>query len=344
MSGYHGRTIAFTFKNFRAEILMGEDSTRISFVNRESTFESVHELCSHIRHHGYYGGIRLLKATIKRFHDHCKEHSIAADFEKKFKVTYTSNIPQQVGLAGSSAIITATFRALVDFYGVSIDQAVLPNLIREVETQELSIPAGLQDRVVQVYDTLIFMDFNTSYMDTHGHGLYEPIQLPGTMPPFYIAYRADSSEGTEVSHNRLRYKYDEGDKHAHDAMRFWADLTLEAREALEKNDQERLFRCINQNFDMRRKLYETLHIRSNRAPMVCSHVNRGPAPNLPDREVFVGTCPNEKDFLLLKKPRSKRHSCRPAGLRRKPNGDHPGDRTAGFSARFLPAPRRFPRN
>ena len=84
--GYHGRTIAFTFKNFRAEILMGEDSTRISFVNRESTFESVHELCSHIRHHGYYGGIRLLKATIKRFHDYCKEHSIAADFEKKFKI------------------------------------------------------------------------------------------------------------------------------------------------------------------------------------------------------------------------------------------------------------------
>ena len=148
--GYHGRTIAFTFKNFRAEILMGEDSTRISFVNRESAFESVHELCSHIRHHGYYGGIRLLKATIKRFHDHCNEHSIGADFEKKFKVTYTSNIPQQVGLAGSSAIITATFRALMDFYDVSIDQAVLPNLIREVETQELSIPAGLQDRVVQV--------------------------------------------------------------------------------------------------------------------------------------------------------------------------------------------------
>ena len=84
----------------------------------------------------------FLKATIKRFHDHCKEHSIAADFEKKFKVTYTSNIPQQVGLtAGSSAIITATFRALMDFHGVSIDQPVLPNLIREVETQELSIPA-----------------------------------------------------------------------------------------------------------------------------------------------------------------------------------------------------------
>ena len=65
----------------------------------------------------------------------------------------------------------------------------------------------------------------------------------------YIAYRADSSEGTEVSHNRLRYKYDEGDKHAHDAMRFWADLTLEAREALEKKMiGSAFFRCINPKF------------------------------------------------------------------------------------------------
>ena len=109
---------------------------------------------------------------------------------------------------------------------------MLPNLIREVETQELSIPAGLQDRVVQVYDTLIFMDFNTSYMDTHGHGLCDRFNCL-MYATLYIAYRADSSEGTEVSHNRLRYKYDEGDKHAHDAMRFWADLTLEAR-SLEK--------------------------------------------------------------------------------------------------------------
>ena len=53
--GYFGRTIAFTFKNFNSEILLGEDSTRISFVNRESEFDSVEDLCDHIQLHGYYG-------------------------------------------------------------------------------------------------------------------------------------------------------------------------------------------------------------------------------------------------------------------------------------------------
>jgi len=301
--GYHGRTIAFTFRNFKAEILLGEDSSRISFVNRESNFDSVSDLCSHIRLHGYYGGIRLLKAAIKRFHDYCLEASIPADFEKKFKVTYSSNIPQQVGLAGSSAIITATFRALMAFYEVSIAPEVLPNLIREVETQELAIPAGLQDRVVQVYDCLVYMDFNQEYMATHGHGLYEPINLAGEWPHFYIAWRADSSEGTEVSHNRLRYKYDEGDQAAHDAMRFWADLTVKAKEALLEGDHDTLFDCINQNFDRRRSLYETLRIRMKPEHLEMVTLARecgASAKFAGSGGAIVGTYRHQKDFKRLR--------------------------------------------
>jgi glucuronokinase len=269
--GYHGRTIAFTFRNFKAEILLGEDSSRISFVNRESNFDSVSDLCSHIRLHGYYGGIRLLKAAIKRFHDYCLEASIPADFEKKFKVTYSSNIPQQVGLAGSSAIITATFRALMAFYEVSIAPEILPNLIREVETQELAIPAGLQDRVVQVYDCLVYMDFNQEYMATHGHGLYEPINLAGEWPPFYIAWRADSSEGTE--------------------------------EALLEGDHDTLFDCINQNFDRRRSLYETLRIRMKPEHLEMVTLARecgASAKFAGSGGAIVGTYRNQKDFKRLR--------------------------------------------
>jgi glucuronokinase len=301
--GYFGRTIAFTFKNFKAEILLGEDSTRISFVNRESEFDSVEDLCDNIQMHGYYGGIRLLKATIKRFRDHCCDEGLKVDLEKKFKITYTSNIPQQVGLAGSSAIITATFRALMEFYEVQIDNTILPNLIREVETRELKIPAGLQDRVVQVYDDLVFMDFNEEKMDRDGYGFYEPIQVK-TMPRFYIAYRADLSEGTEVSHNRLRYKYDEGDKNAHDAMKFWAELTLTAKKALEEGDQATLFQCINANFDKRKELYGKLkvHMKAEHLEMVqCAREMGASAKFAGSGGAIVGTYRKESDYPKLKK-------------------------------------------
>ena len=71
-------------------------------------------------------------------------------------MTYETNIPRMVGLSGSSAIITAAFRALLRFYRLSItddlkiDEASLPQVILDVEMKELGITAGLQDRVIQV--------------------------------------------------------------------------------------------------------------------------------------------------------------------------------------------------
>jgi len=301
--GYFGRTIAFTFKNFRAEILLGEDSTRISFVNRESEFASVEELCTDIELHGYYGGIRLLKAAIKRFRDHCRQHNLEVDLEKKFKVTYTSNIPQQVGLAGSSAIILATFRALMEFYEVSIEKPILSNLIREVETHELKIPAGLQDRVVQVYDDFVFMDFDRAFMERHHYGQYAVLPIK-SMPSFYIAYRADMSEGTEIPHNRLRYKYDEGDQDAIDAMKFWADLTLKARDALTEGDTGALYKCINANFDKRKELYDKLRIpmKKEHLEMVLLAREMGASAKFAGSGgAIVGTYRKPSDFTKLKK-------------------------------------------
>ena len=107
------------------------------------------ELARDVRLHGYYGGIRLLKAAVKRFHDYCGEKGILLD-DRNFTLRYESSIPTQVGLAGSSAIITACFRALMAFHGVDIPRPVLANLILSVENAELRIPAGLQDRVVMV--------------------------------------------------------------------------------------------------------------------------------------------------------------------------------------------------
>ena len=38
----------------------------------------------------------------------------------------------------------------------------------ETETKELGVPAGPQDRVIQVYEGLVYMDFATELMDPAG--------------------------------------------------------------------------------------------------------------------------------------------------------------------------------
>lgn len=254
--GYFGKTISFVIRNFSAEVTLFEtpELEIQSNVRDQSVFPSIHALASDVRQFGYYGGIRLLKATIKRFHDYCAEQGIRLD-DRNFTLRYQTNVPSQVGLAGSSAIITACLRALMSFYGVNIPRHVQPNLILSVEVKELGIPAGLQDRVIQVFEGLVFMDFNQQWMAAQGCGRYEELD-PALLPPLYIAYRRDLAEGTEVFHNDLRGRFNRGEPAVVEAMKFWAGLAEEVRASLLAGRGREIGPLLDANFDRRRELYD----------------------------------------------------------------------------------------
>ncbi|MEZ4678075.1 MAG: hypothetical protein R2932_28040 [Caldilineaceae bacterium] len=79
-----------------------------------ASFSSVQDLANDVKLHGYYGGIRLIKATIKRFVEYCQDRNIILH-DRNFSVRYETNIPAGVGLAGSSSLIVATLRCLMEF-------------------------------------------------------------------------------------------------------------------------------------------------------------------------------------------------------------------------------------
>jgi len=76
--GYHGKTISVSVRNYWAEGVLYEwDTVEIVLADDDrAKFDSVYELARDVRLHGYYGGIRLIKATIKRFVDHCLERGL----------------------------------------------------------------------------------------------------------------------------------------------------------------------------------------------------------------------------------------------------------------------------
>ena len=168
--GYFGKTLSIIVRNFRAEVVLyeWEDVEIVLTQEDRSRFRSVKELVRDVDLHGYYGGIRLVKATIKKFVEYCRGRHALHD--RNFSIRYETNIPRQVGLAGSSAIIVATMRALMEFYQVAIPLDVQPSFVLSVEKDELGIAAGLQDRVVQVYGGLVYMDFSRECM-VEKHGL-----------------------------------------------------------------------------------------------------------------------------------------------------------------------------
>ncbi len=253
--GYFGKTISFVFTNFCAEVTLYEtpELEILPATRDHSRFRDISGLVDDVRLFGYYGGIRLLKATVKRFHDYCSENRILLD-DRNFTILYRTDIPTRVGLAGSSAIITACMRALMSFYGVSIPMPVQANLILSVEHNELGISAGLQDRVAQVYEGLVYMDFDKAVMDRQGYGYYEPLDAI-RLPPVYIAYRDDFAEGSEIFHNDLRGRFDRGDSDVLAAVEFWAGLAERVRDCLKPGcDNSALPDLLNANFDMRRRL------------------------------------------------------------------------------------------
>ena len=303
--GYFGKTISFAFSNFQAEVVLYE-TPELEILPSEkdrSCFASIDGLVRDVRLHGYYGGIRLLKATVKKFYDYCRENQIDLH-SKNFTIRYDSNIPHGVGLAGSSAIITACLRALMAFYGVSIPKYVQANLVLGAEVKELHIPAGLQDRVIQVYEGLVYMDFAKDIMSRQGYGSYEPLD-PKLLPRLYMAYRDDLGEPTEKFHNNIRLRFEQGERKVVNAMRFWANLTDKVRKCLVSGDPAQIAALLDANFNRRRQIYqlsdENLHMveAARSAGASAKFTGSGGA--------IVGTYADEGTYSVLRKKLRKLH-------------------------------------
>jgi len=253
--GYFGKTMSISIRNFAAKVSLYESAELqiVPSVQDQSSYKSMRELVADVKDNGYYGGVRLMKAAVRKFADYCTEHDIELE-DKNFALRYRSTIPRRLGLAGSSALVTATMRCLMEYYDVDIPKPLLPKLILSVETEELGISAGLQDRVIQVYTGCVFMDFTKEIMDRQGHGNYTEID-PRILPPLFIAYRKDLGEGSEVFHNNVRQRWLDGDPDVRQAMIDFASYAQEAFDLIQAGRAAEIGGCMDKNFRRRRSVF-----------------------------------------------------------------------------------------
>jgi glucuronokinase len=295
--GYFGKTISVVIRDFSASVVLYEWPELEIILSRQDRcqFNRIEELVEDVKLNGLYGGLRLIKASIKVFAEYCSQENLQLP-RRNFSLRYETNIPRQVGLAGSSAIITAVFRGLMQFYEVQIRNEILANLILSVETKEIGIAAGLQDRVCQVYQSLVYMDFNQKYYELNGYGRYEVLD-PHCLPPLYLAYRRDLSQISGIYHSNLRQRWLDKDPDVLAAMERFAQITEEGREALLVGNQDRLAQLMNQNFDTRAGLVqldpanvEMVHL-ARKLGVCAKYAGSGGS--------IVGICPEEKTFERL---------------------------------------------
>ncbi|XP_058098968.1 glucuronokinase 1-like [Magnolia sinica] len=253
---YFGRTISFSLGNFCASVhLQPSDDLVIQPHPTHDLvrFDSLHHLVNRLQNEGYYGGVRLLMSVCMVFFNYCAENKI--DLKGgNFTLSYETNIPRQAGLSGSSAIVCAALNCLLDFYKVRhlIKVEIRPNLILSAE-KELGIVAGLQDRVAQVYGGLIYMDFSKEYMDDLGHGIYTPMDT-SLLPQLHLIYAENPSDSGKV-HSTVRKRWLDGDEFIISSMKEVADIALEGQTVLLGKDYAKLAELMNQNFDLRRRMF-----------------------------------------------------------------------------------------
>ena len=289
--GYGGKTLAVTIANFFAEAWLtpapkGAGITLIPHpISDPLHFSNLSHLSTLAGREGYSGGIRLMMAALHRFRKHCADKGVVLPPESGFFVRYHTSVPRQVGLAGSSAIVTAFLRAVMAFYGfgdeesaskIGLNKELLPNFVLAIEYEELGITAGLQDRVVQAYEGAVHMDFSNpeKMKAAGGAGTYERVPV-STLPPLFLAYAPDPSDSGKI-HAPVKQRWLAGDVEVVEGMKLIASmadkgLELTKNKPYAKGESEVTFRensvrsreqvvtewarLMRTNFDTRRKLF-----------------------------------------------------------------------------------------
>jgi galactokinase/mevalonate kinase-like predicted kinase len=260
--GFGGRTLSLALGNYRARVTVREsDEVEILPAPQDTNrFTSVDDLVTDVARDGYYGGLRLLTAAVKRLAQYCRQLGAEVG-ERGVSIQYDTRIPRGVGLGGSSAIVAAAIAGLMKLWHIDVEVELLPALILSVETDELGIPAGLQDRVAQVYGGLTFMDFDPRIVGDGG-GRYESLET-AQLPPLFVAHVLHAAEPSDVVHSELRQRFHSGERGVIEGMAELALLATKARDAVLARDPVGLGNAMDASFELRRSItvLDPRHIR-----------------------------------------------------------------------------------
>jgi len=268
--GYGGKAIAFSLTNFRARAVIepAEDFALVPGPSEGLHFTSLRDALAHLDAVGCEDGLRLQRAALRRFALHADEAGIElGDGDAlRFRLSYDTDIPRQVGLAGSSAIVIATLRALMAWFELAIAPETLAELALLAEREELSIAAGAMDRVAQAYRGLLLMDLR----EPRGPNSYRRLD-PALLPPLLMAWNPRGGTSSGRPHGDLRARWLSGDPDVLAAIERFRELVDQGVACLEGRDDEGLRGLVDRNFELRTSIFTVSQDDREAARLMRSH-------------------------------------------------------------------------
>lgn len=255
--GYGGRVLACTFADFSASVRLdvaGEHPRHAVRVRGGDGSEfGASSWAGLLGRHGgstaHGGGPRagaeLLAAALVSFEREVQDLD-PEDPGRSLALSFGTDIPRQVGLSGSSAIVVAALRVLAVHFDVDLSADAMARAALRAEVELLGIAAGPQDRVIQAHGGLVDMDF-AGMPERWGTRSLDP----GLLPPAYVAWNPSPGESSGVTHNDLRSRFEAGESKVLETLAEFRVVAGRGIEALERGDHEAFRQAIDRNFDLR---------------------------------------------------------------------------------------------
>ena len=180
-----------------------------------------------------------------------------------------------------------------------------PTICLEAEKLELGINCGFQDRVIQMYGGLVFMDFPKDYVEANNKGIYEELD-PTLLKNVYIAFDPNRAEESGKAHKKVKRLFEEKKPDILSAMSEFADIAQRGRDLLvsqsiNPNNRtiEQLASLVNANFDLRDKIFNVAE--ENRRMVMTARGAGASAKFAGSGGAIVGTFEGEAQFQQLSK-------------------------------------------
>lgn len=223
--GYGGRVLAFTIADFAASV----------------TAEPTRDW-----NYGSAEGAQLLRAGVEQL------LASGVSLPQAATLSFTTTIPRQVGLSGSSAIVISAIRAALAVNDQTMQAVDVARLALEAETVSLGITAGPQDRVVQAYGGFIDMDFAVDW-DALCYQRLDSGLLPHRL---FIAWDNEPGFDSGGVHRDVKERWLAGDAEVRSAIARFREYSVAGWSALVAGNVDAVANLMDANFATRASLWE----------------------------------------------------------------------------------------
>jgi glucuronokinase len=246
-----GAAVAVPIEQLSARVeLVDARSMAVERAEAPDPFPSVSALVEHTERYGHDGGDRLVTAAIVTLRHHLRDADIEVD-DEPFRVRWSTDIPRSVGLAGSSALVIATLRALLSRWDLDLAAPRVAALALAAESDELGIAAGWMDRSVQAHGRPTLVD--TRSLDRNGVPSMRLIE-PGAPVELVVAWDPAGAAPSGRLHGDLRAALAAGDPLVTGAVDELVVAAHDAADALADGDVAGLSDAVGRSCALRDRL------------------------------------------------------------------------------------------